>query len=490
MSHFIGRESEKSILQTALDSGEAEFIAIYGRRRVGKTYLVREYIADKADLYIEFTGQNEAKFSQQLLNFKSVLEKHFEYDTPLPPLESWNEAFQTLADAIDLAIEIDSEDKIVIFLDELPWMATRRSGLLSALDYYWNTRFSKVTNLTLIVCGSAASWIIDNLIDAKGGLHNRVTQRIRLMPFTISETREYFEKHNYRFKMKSVLEIYMAIGGIPLYLKQIKKSLSTSKNIDNICFSANGLLSSEFERLFSSLFGESDIYELIVRALAKSKGGISRDELILALGLSSGGGLNKKIKELEESGFISKVTPYNKKTKHSTFRVIDPYVYFYLKWIDKTPNAVLNSKSPKYWLEKSQTPSYKIWAGYAFENLCLSHPSEIKKALGLDGVSAEYGSWSYKPPQSSKNSKGAQIDLLFDRADNTITLCEVKFNDSSFSVTKAYAGELKNKLEVFHRVTRTTKDLRLILVTVNGFKRNTWSEDLVDDALDTNDIFQ
>jgi hypothetical protein len=269
----------------------------------------------------------------------------------------------------------------------------------------------------------------------------------------------------------------------------VERQLSASQNIAALCFSQNGILRTEFPQLFRALFGESDVYEKIVRALARKRSGLNRTELLTALKVDSGGSLNRKLKELEEAGFISHMTPYDKARKDTLYRIIDPYVYFYLSWIERAPSGIFSSNGEKYWLEKSRTPTYLAWAGYSFENLCLTHVPWIQRALRLDHIGYEVGSWNHVAPKGRATQLGAQIDLLFDRSDGVISLCEIKFNTEAFAVTKSYARELQHKLDIFQTVTRTRKDVRCVLITFNGFQANTWSQDLIDVALDAENIF-
>lgn len=489
MDDIFGRQKEVSIFDKLYRSDEAEFVALYGRRRVGKTYLVRNYFQGKANIYFEFTGQKDAPKTRQLHNFKEELEAVFYDGKPIPPLDSWNTAFKTLATAIHATEKPQAKQRVIIFLDELPWMATKKSGVVQALDYIWNTQLSKMPQVILAVCGSAASWMIDTLIQAKGGLHNRITKKMRLMPFTLPETVKFLKQQKRRFGLKNTIEIYMAIGGVPHYLKQLEPGASASQSIANLCFSEDGILQGEFERLFRALFGDSDIYERIVRTLAENKQGTSREMLLSRLKLDSGGSINRRLKELEEAGFIARMTPYGKKRKQAAYRIIDPYVYFYLRWMESAPSGVFARDGISYWLKKSQTAAYKSWAGYAFENLCLTHAGLIKDALDLNQIECEIGNWSYFPPKGNTETTGAQIDLLFDRADNVISLCEIKFNTTTFSINKAYAKALINKVDIFQRMTRTRKDIQLVLITTAGFKPNIWSEDLIDMAIDANTIF-
>lgn len=487
---LFGREKETLLLDQVCASGKAEFVAIYGRRRVGKTFLVREYFRSTSTLYFEFTGRKDASLTTQLHGFRETLETVFYSGRPIPKLDSWDSAFKTLAMALRASAQQD--ERAVLFLDELPWMATAKSGLIQALDHIWNTELVKMPQVILIVCGSAASWMLDNLIHAKGGLHNRITRRIKLMPFTLPETLAYLKHHHTVTGLRAAIELYMAIGGIPHYLQQLHRDLSVSQNIADLCFSENGLLRTEFTNLFAALFGESDLYERIVGILATKRSGVNRTELLTGLKADSGGSLNRKLRELEEAGFIARMTPYGHKKKNTLYRLIDPYIYFYLSWIQDAPGGVFTGNGVKYWLDKVRTPAYQSWAAYTFENLCLTHSTLIQKALRLDHVGCEVGSWRLVAPRgtrSGRNSTGAQIDLLFDRSDGIISLCEVKYCSEPFSIDKAYARELKQKLEVFQAATRTRKDLQLVLITLAGFKPNTWSEDLVNIALDAKTIF-
>jgi AAA+ ATPase superfamily predicted ATPase len=488
---LFGRHQEIALLEQVYASGRAELVAVYGRRRVGKTHLIRQFFEGRATPYFEVTGQKDGGLDVQLTHFTEALESTFYAGTRLriPPLHSWNNAFKTLAETLQDALRKTTTKRTVIFLDELPWMAVHKSGLIQALDHIWNTQLSKMPAVILVVCGSAASWILDNLIHAKGGLHNRITRQIRLLPFTLAETMGYLKANKVEMGQRAVLELYMAIGGIPHYLNQVDSALSATQNIAKLCFTETGILRTEFSRLFSSLFGESDAYDKLVRTLASKREGLGRKELLELLRAESGGSLNRRLKELEEAGFVARLTPYNKKRRDAVYRVIDPYVYFYLSWIDKAPSGAFTGKGTKYWLQKSNSPAYTAWAGYSFESLCLTHTETLEEALGLTHVASEVGTWRYIPPKAKHATFGAQIDLLFDRSDGIISICEIKFSIQPFSVDKACALELANKLEVFKKVTRTRKDLQLILIASAGFKQNLWSEGLVKLAVDSSALF-
>ena len=488
VSKIVGRTREQQILQSCLDSQSSELIAVYGRRRVGKTFLIREFFKDSVDHFFMVTGEKDASLATQLFHFRKELEKVFYGGSPLPALRSWREAFRLLGDAIAATQAKYPATPIVIFFDELPWLATRRSGLIQAIDRGWNTQLSTLPRVHLILCGSAASWMLDNLIHAKGGLHNRVTTRIHLQPFKLKDTRKFLASRGIRFNHHQCLEIYMALGGVPHYLQQVKKGHSALQNIARIAFDPSGILHDEFKRLFASLFANSEGHEQIVRAIAKKRIGILRDELIKETSFSSGGAIAKRLRELEEAGFIASLTPIGYKTKYTSYRIIDEYVNFYLSWIERAPRGTDFERREKYWLQKAQTPSYRAWTGYAFEGICLKHETQIAAALGLENIALDVGPWRYVPKKGSKD-RGAQIDLLFDRDDGIITLCEMKYWQGKFTTTKSYARHLKNTMQVFEQRTQTQKEVSWALVTTHGLIPNTWSDDLFDNVVTAEALF-
>lgn len=476
MTAIIGREAEKKILDNIWSSKEAEFMAIYGRRRVGKTFLVREFFSKKG-LYFELAGIKDGTLSEQLANFSESFTACFYPGLPMKAFESWREAFGFLTKEIE---KQPKSKKITIFLDELPWLASKRSQLLQNLDYFWNTKWSQMPQIKLVVCGSAASWMIEHLINAKGGLHNRLTKTMLLEPFDLANTKHFLESRGIKINNKQILDIYMAMGGIPHYLKQIEKSKSAIQNINDICFKKNGLLFDEFPRLFKSLFQSSEINLKIFKEISKYPSGISRDNLLKKAGLTSGGTFNLRLFELESAGFIQGFFPYGKK-KYHFYRSIDQYSNFYIRWID-------GQQKSTNWENKLKTPEYLSWAGYAFEGICLKHVDWIKKSLGLDKIASEIASFR-EISKRRQTAQGAQIDLLFDRADDSISLCEIKYSSSEFVIDKSYARNLANKIDVFQQVTHTKKQIFLVFIGAYGLKKNLWSEDLVAQSVSILELF-
>lgn len=471
---MIGRSREIKALKKFYASKETEFIAIYGRRRVGKTYLVRELFS-KEPHYFEVVGSKDGKMKDQLRNFIDAFGQSFYEGLPLETPTSWRNAFQLLTDFLK---KIPPQEKIVLFFDELPWLATKRSLFISTLDYYWNKHWSLMKNVKLIVCGSAAAWMLEHLINAKGGLHNRITGRILLEPFTLSETKEFLKSQDIALNDRQVLELYMAFGGVPYYLKFAKGGQSAAQTISMVCFESNSPLSDEFPRLIQSLFGKGKHHLQILRLIAKNHYGISRNDLLEKLDMKSGGAFNTYIEELEAAGFIKAMRSLGKK-KNYIYRMIDEYSLFYLKWIDPISVNGVPSAPKDFWMSQIGTGSYYAWAGYAYENICLKHAHAIQKALGLSGNVREITSWK---TTGGKGRKGAQIDLLFDRVDQSVTLCEIKYTQDTFTIDKAYAEELKNKIMAFSEAF-PKKQLFLAILSAEGLKKNIWSAGLVDQVV-------
>lgn len=482
-NNIIGRNRELHIFRSIINSQEAEFLAVYGRRRVGKTFIIREFFGDKGTFF-EITGQKDGKLSEQLANFSLALSKQFFKEIPLSSPKNWKEAFHLLNTVVE---KCDPSKKFILFLDELPWLASKKSQLIQVLDHFWNTYWSKKKNFILIVCGSAASWMLDKLINAKGGLYNRLTRSILLRPYDLGETKHFLQKLGIRLNNLQILDLYMAVGGIPYYLKQVIKGYSSVQNINQICFRKDGLLYSEFDRLFDSLFEHSENHESIVKAIATQRSGISRNDLIKATKLSSGGTLNKYLSELEASDLIKTYIPFGKKNKDKYFRINDPYIYFYLQWIQPLKNKGIDG-GESYWNTLSKTSKANSWKGYAFESICLNHVDKIKKALGIEAIHTEMGSWRFLP-KKGKHDEGAQIDLLFDRDDRVVTLCEIKCSEQLFTVDKECAKDLANKLMVFDRHFPKKKQHFVAIITPFGIKETIWSEDLVQNVITLDDLF-
>ncbi len=470
---IIGRASEKKTLKKLYDSKRSEFVAVYGRRRVGKTFLLKELFGETYSFYM--TGLSITNLKGQLLNFYTALGK---FDTTLQEKlipNNWFEAFQLLINYL----ENSTAKRKVVFIDELPWLDTPRSDFISSLEYFWNSWAYHRKDILLIVCGSATSWMINELINNHGGLHNRVTTRIHLQPFTLGEMETFLRAKGAVYDRYQLVQLYMAMGGIPFYLDEVDVKQSIAQNIDRLFFSQGGLLRTEFSNLYRSLFKKQERHIAIIEALATKSKGLSRKDLVKFAKLPNGGSTTNILEELAQCGFIHQYLPFGKKKRTALYQLTDPYSLFYLKFIKNSKSAGEGA-----WLRQMDLPQWQAWSGYAFEAICRYHLPQIKKELGIKGVYTEVSSW-----QSSKAKDGAQIDLVMDRRDRVINLFEIKFSQNIYTIKKAYAQNLRNKMTTFRTETKTTKALFLTFITTFGLKNNQYSIGLVQNELTMDALF-
>lgn len=477
---IAGRLKEIEQLNEALSSQQAEMIVLYGRRRIGKTFLIEQLYGKQADYFFHATGIKDSPMKEQLAEFSRQIGDTFYNGASISPQKTWLDTFRELSTAIDNSLP---HKKIILFFDELPWLCTKRSRLLQAIDYYWNRYWKNNPRIKLVLCGSSASWIIRKVINDKGGLHNRLTYQLLLEPFTLAETKEFLKHKNVNLSNQQIVQLYMAIGGVPYYLTQVKKGKSATQVIDQLCFQKNALLYDEFNKLFSSLFEDADYYKELIRVIAQKRSGISLTEIAQnCSGLSSGGTLTTKLKDLEDAAFIKSFMPLGHKRQGKYFKVIDEYCYFYLQWIEPIKNELsLDYADNQQWMNIAGTTKYYSWQGYAFELVCYKHLNPIRKSLDIhQGVTIS--SWRYLP-KKLEEKKGAQIDLLFDRKDGVITLCEIKYTEKPFAIDKAYSENIKQKIMTYREQTRTKKHINVAFISANGLKDNNYSQELVDQVV-------
>jgi len=476
MEKLIGRQEEQKLLQEAMAAKGPELIALFGRRRVGKTFLIRQCLGHS--LAFEMSGTQDANLAAQLENFKKTIGKAIGNDNIYQIPVKWADAFDQLSHYLTPKL---ATERCVVFLDEFPWLNTPKSGFLSSFDHWWNSWGTKQRNLVVVICGSAASWMIRHVVNNKGGLHNRLTRMIRLLPFNLRETEEFLQARKVNLDRYQILQLYMVMGGIPHYLKEIKKGESATQAIDRVCFTKDGLLTSEFNNLYHSLFDDAIRHLAIVRVLAKNNAGMTRNEIIEKTDLTSGGTITELLEELIESGFVRDWKPYDKKSKDTIYKLDDEFTHFHLKFM-----ANIRSSGNGVWQSFSSGQSWKSWSGVAFERVCLKHIPQLKKELGISGVYTEESAWRYL----SGNEKGAQIDLLLDRRDKVINLCEMKYSESEFTIDKTYATTLENKRDVFRSQTKTKKSIFLTFVTTFGITNNEYAKRLIQNSITMNAMFQ
>ncbi|MBX7225401.1 MAG: ATP-binding protein [Chitinophagales bacterium] len=456
---IIGRDREQAELNRLYQSPTSEFLAVYGRRRVGKTFLIRTFF--RQSLTFQLTGLANANLQQQLFNFHTALKEYDKRDQDVPIPENWMEAFQQLKELLIRS----KQKKKVIFIDELPWLDTPRSFFISALEHFWNSWAAGRDDILLIVCGSAASWMINKLINNRGGLHNRITGRMKIQPFTLQETEAFLQAKRVVWDRYQILQLYMVMGGIPYYLNEVQPGKSAIQVIDEVCFSEYGLLRTEYSNLYTSLFKYSAHHQAIVEALGMKAKGLTREEIVSYAKVPNGGGTTKVLQELEESGFIRKYSNMDKVQRDAIFQLSDFYTLFYFRFIKKADNNKVN-----YWKTTIDKPAHRTWSGYAFEQVCLAHQQQIRKALGIDGIECSTYAW-----RSRTITDGAQIDLVMDRRDRVINLFEIKFSIAPFVIDKKYDEALRHKIAAFRYETQTNKSVFLSLLTTYGLKENAYS---------------
>lgn len=476
MEKLVGRIQEKKIIEDALASKGAELIAIYGRRRIGKTFLIRSVYRK----YIKFesTGVHNATMKEQLEGFSFALKKTIESPLDIAVPKTWVAAFYSLENILNPIIK---KGKAVIFFDEFPWMHTQKSNFLTAFEHFWNSWASKHSNLTVVICGSAASWMIRNIVNNKGGLHNRVSIRMRLLPFTLSETQAYLKSRSVNLDHYQLLQLYMAMGGVPQYLKAVQKGESATQAIDRLFFTKYGPLKDEFKILYESLFDNAAHHKAVIRLLYGVGKGMTRNEIIRSSHLSSGGTTTKVLTELEESGFVASYIPFDKTSKELVYRLTDEYSLFYLKFVERSRTTGAGT-----WLRMSESNFFKSWSGYAFEAICLKHLPQLKKALHIETVYTEESVWRHVP---GEGQPGAQIDLLLDRRDRCINICEIKFATKEFTINIKYADELMQKRIVFIDKTKTKKAIFLTMITTYGVAKNSYYKNLVQSEVRMDALF-
>jgi len=457
---LIGRRYEQQRLLDAYMSEYSEFVAVYGRRRVGKTFLIRETFDYK--FTFQHSGLAKSTRARQLKAWRDSLEEHGLKVKRNPT--NWIDAFNLLKELICQS----KEGKKLIFIDELPWMDTHASGLVPALEHFWNSWASARKDVCLIICGSATSWIINKVVKNKGGLHNRVDYKIPLRPFTLCECEQYMKSRKVSMSRKQIIEGYMVMGGVPYYWKAMQKGLSLAQNIDQCFFTPGGELYDEFDALYASLFNKPDGYIKVVKLLSGKRAGLTRNELIKAGKFVDNGIFSQLLKDLESCGFIRSYNVIGNEKKDAIYQLIDPFTIFYYEFMSGNTR-----KDYQFWSHSLNKPVYNTWCGLSFERVCMIHAEQIKSALGISGVVSGIYSW-----RSAKSKPGVQIDMLIDRDDDVISLCEMKYTSTPWEMQESDLNDILRRAEVLKRETETTKSVQEVLVCANGVRRNENSDDI------------
>ena len=452
---IIGREQEMAALQRSMDSDRSEFVIVYGRRRVGKTFLVDNFFHYEYDF--SFVGGHRLSKPKQLRNFAKAMKK-YAHLLQQPKYASWDDAFDALEEYIE---GLPEEKRKIIFIDEMPWIDTPQSEFIDALETFWNGWAARRQDIVFVASGSSTSWMVDKLVENQGGLHGRITNNIYVRPFTLHEAEKYMQSRGARWDKYQLLQTYMIIGGVPFYYSLLNVKESLVQNINRLFFRKNGELRTEFDELYSALFTNTEKYTSVVKLLNGKRDGLTREEIEKLTGMDKSI-LSIVLKNLERSDFILRYSQFGNKTKGAIYRLVDFYTLFYYRFIDG-----FNAQDEEWWSHNYLSPAVEAWQGSSFELVCLLHLNQIKRKLGISGISTSASSWRYVPSKE-ENTKGTQIDLLIDRGDRVINLCEMKFSVNPYRITDAYEETLRNRMSIFQAQTGTNKTLVTTFVTTFG----------------------
>lgn len=472
MKTIIGRKKEIKELGTLLLSKKSEFVAIYGRRRVGKTFLVDEALGER--ITFRHAGLSPVDEQGKANNLKQQLQ-HFYQSLLLQGMrkshcpKNWLEAFFMLEQHLQM---IDKRGKRqVVFLDELPWMDTPRSGFVTALESFWNGWACHRNNIMLVVCGSANSWMLNNLVNNHGGLYGRTTYEIKLSPFTLSECEAFYKSKGIPMSRYDIAQANMILGGIPYYMNYFVREKSLAQNIDALFFSRDAKLKNEYARLFASVFSKPEQMMAIVGFLSGRRSGYNREEIVKGTGLVDNGEFSKWLNALESSDFIEKYVPFGESKRNTHYKLIDPFCLFYLRFVEKQKEM-----DPAFWMNNVKSAKVNAWRGYAFEDLCMRHVNRIKQALQIGGISSEQSAWAL---QGDNEKEGTQIDLLIQRKDNIVNMCEMKFYSEDFTVSKAYHKVLVHRTNTLLEHLNRKTAIHSTLITTYGLAHNEYASDFV-----------
>ncbi|MBQ7448251.1 MAG: AAA family ATPase [Paludibacteraceae bacterium] len=468
---IFGREREQNQLRLSLDSGMPELVAVYGRRRVGKTYLIRRYFNDKFDFYL--TGVYQGTKKEQLQNFQKQL-NHYA-DASFPLTDNWFDAF----DQLKTYLQHLNKKRVIVFIDEMPWLDTPKSRFLKAFELFWNSWGATQEKLMFIVCGSATTWMMNKLIGDKGGLHNRTSRNIHLSPFNLYETEAYLRSRKIRLSHLQIAECYMILGGVPYYLSLLETDKSLSQNIDNLFFHKDGVMKNEYYFLLRSLFNEASLYSRIIELISSKNKGLTQKEIKESLRISDSGKLTEVLNNLVACDMVNRYSAFGKTSRDNIYQISDPFIHFYLTFAKN-----YNGKDEHRWTNMLDNPTRTAWSGYAFELICLLHLNQIKQRLGIAGILTQTCSWI-----NADTSSRQQIDLVIDRRDQVVNLCEIKYSRAKYEITKKYSDYMVERLEAFRQQTKTRKALHLTMITTSGLADNEYAGE-IQSVVDLDDLFR
>ena len=459
---MVGRVKEARQLNTLYESGRPELVAVFGRRRVGKTYLVDETFKGR----ITFRHAGLSPIDQNGKGALAAQLEHFFYSLKLQGATarkkpaSWIEAFFLLEQHLE---SIDDGSRQLVFIDELPWLDTPRSGFVTAFEAFWNTWACHRDNVMVVVCGSASSWILDKLVNNRGGLYNRVTYEMELRPFDLAESEAFLQERGVALSRYDIAQAGMVVGGIPYYLGYFQRGLSLAQNVDALFFAPGAKLSDEYARLFSSIFDDAQQTQDIVSLLGENRMGFTRSAIVKRLDSADGARLSDNLRALEASGFVVRYVPFGQRANTVHYKLVDAFCKFYLRFCKDA-----SSQNANFWQQNVTSQAVATWRGLAFEDICFNHIDKIKAALGISGVTTSQSAWSAQ----DEDGDDMQIDLLISRNDDVVNMCEAKFYSDDFTVTKGYYRQLLRRQEALAKRISPKSVVHSTLITTFGLRHN------------------
>ncbi|MFH1831150.1 MAG: ATP-binding protein [Pseudomonadota bacterium] len=444
MRKFVGRHNYLKKLENIWNQHKVGLISIYGRRRVGKTELIRVFSRNKAAWIFEaIEGENTASQIKHFLNQLSQFTKE-PYLRDLD-YKDWPPVFDLLSNKIK-----QKKDLIVAF-DELSWMAARKTKLISYIKYYWDKEWKYHPHLLLILCGSVASWMVKNVVRSNA-LYGRISENILLDPLKPFEVAEFIGKKRGK---KEILEYLLSFGGIPKYLEEMDFNQSIQINIDRTCFSASGFFVDEADKIFYNQFKETHIYKQIVRCLSESS--LPLKDISQKIKIPSGGGLKRYLDNLISAGIVDSINDIRnfKLGKVPRYYMIDELMRFHLQFVSPNISEIKHTHSASRF-DKFTKNKWHPFMGNAFERFCLKHRYLIAQILGFDSKVTACGSLL------NNNRNGFQYDLVYLRSDGVVSLCEIKY------LSDKPGTDLIKEMEAKLRVTDMPKDITVEKILISN----------------------
>ncbi len=472
---IISRKEEKKDLEYCERSKKSELICVYGRRRVGKTFLVEQTFRDFA---FRAVGLEKGTTKQQLKSFGQRLIEYGDDIKQTP--ENWFEAFSRLDKILSgESIRRSLNGKKIVFLDEFPWFATKKSDFLVAFEDYWNRRGTQDGDLLFIICGSATSWIIKNVIKNTGNMFQRVTKKICVEPFTLAETELFFKDREFDWSREQIAECQMIFGGLPFFFDLMNTSQSLVKNINRLLFDKDALFGDETKKLLDATLSESPIYEKILSKLAFARYGIKKSELQVEIAAPNGT-YGRAVQDLVDCGYVIEYKKKYEEYNPLYIQLVDPFLLFHYHYLSK------EKRIDSYEDLIGNIGRYDNWRGTAFEILCLNNTASIKSALGIRGVKTECYPWYNS---TDKKNERVQIDMVIERADKITNLCEIKYTNKPFVIDASYEQELIKKRDIFKEKTGTSQALKVIIISAAGVSGTRYTS-YISDIITLDDIFE